>query len=200
MQTENLTREDFIGLLREHIFGCLVFKGKDRARRFNDIMDTARKYGYAGQVRELARDLCEQENEPMLWELPVGLEHLFDDDGELLTDKLTADDIVNCELLYTRVYTLESPAEISAYIMKIKQAAKALGLAGDFEKRIAPYKSEAVRKLKLEARAAHREQTGQTQRDLSDFPYIIEHENEQGDIYYTVSCPLLAEHIRQNCR
>lgn len=131
--------------------------------------------------------------------IPEQYKHLFNDDGELLTDKLTTDDIVNCEQLYTRVYTLESPAEITAYIMKIKQAAKALGLAGDFEKRIAPYKAEALRNLKSNARVAHRKLTGQTARDLRDFPYIIDHENEQGDIYYTVSCPLLAEHIRQNC-
>lgn len=168
----------------------------------SDMMNAVPDWGE--KLQTLARDeavflpdaAAEGKPEP----IPEQYAHLFDADGNLLFDELTEDDFINCENIYSKIYELESPAEINSYIMRLKKAAKRFKLAGDAEERANAYKSDALRTLRAERKAAHREQTGQTQRDLSDFPYIIEHENEQGDLYYTVSCPLLAEHIRQNCR
>jgi P4 family phage/plasmid primase-like protien len=132
--------------------------------------------------------------------IPEQYTHLFDNDGSLLFDALTEDDFIGCENIYSKIYAFDTPAEINSYIMRLKKAAKKFKLAGAVEERASTYKSEALRMLRARRRELRREQTGQNGRDLSDFPYIIEHEAEQGDLYYTVSCPLLAEYIRQNCR
>lgn len=131
--------------------------------------------------------------------IPEQYAHLFDADRNLLFDELTGDDFIECEAIYSKILEFESSAEISTYIMRLKQAAKRFKLAGAVEERASAYKQEALRILRAERKAARREQTGQTERDLKNFPYIKMHETEQGDIYYKVSCPLLAEHIRQNC-
>ena len=199
-------KDDFVFYPQTNSFKCFGAHGDVGGTVIDFLMHT-KGFDKPQAVRYFKEELCgitprttestikRPDPEP----IPEQYAHLFDADRNLLFDELTGDDFINCEAIYSKILELESSAEISTYIMRLKQAAKRFKLAGAVEERASAYKQEALRILRAERKAARREQTGQTERDLKDFPYITERETEQGDIFYTVNCPMLAEHIRQNC-
>ena len=198
-------KDDFVYYPATRSFKCFGASGDVGGTVIDFLMHT-KSLNRAQAIKYLKEDICgirpktAQVPHPKPEPVSEQYRHLFDEDGELLTDKLTADDLISCEAIYSRIYELNSRTKIDGYIMKLGQAAKAFGLAGDVKTRANSYKAQALRLLKEQQKSQHREQTGQTARDLKSFPYIIEHETDSGDLYYTVSCPLLADFIRQNCR
>ena len=63
----------------------------------------------------------------------------FSDDGEVLFENITDDDILNNRLLYEYIYQLFDEIEVQDYTTKLRQIAKKYGLAGDFDNKMKPY-------------------------------------------------------------
>lgn len=74
MRLEGYSREEFEQKMDFSIRHCLVLSGQLRSEWYTTFMNAARSYGMEQQALQLARAICQQEDEPELWELPKDFE------------------------------------------------------------------------------------------------------------------------------
>lgn len=207
-------KDDFVFYPATNTFMCFSANGRVGGTVI-DLIKHTKNFDTKQAIDYFKHDLCgiprRQDNgkplavpqtaPPKAPEIPAEYARLFDDNGSVLFDEVTAEEILNCDALYTMVYSFETEQQMVGYITNLRQCAKGFKLAGDFDRKMETYRKQALENLKERRKVQHRAEREQKHPDIKNtFPYIIEHETEQGDIYYTVSCPLLAEHIRRNCR
>ena len=128
----------------------------------------------------------------------------FSADGDVVFENITGDDILHNKYLYEYICELPDEISVNGYITELRQTAKRFKLTKDFDSKVKPYRSKAVKALKQaekeNRRKAALEKSKSCGRDLAKFPYIKENVHEDDSVTYCVCCPLLSKHIRENCR
>lgn len=119
----------------------------------------------------------------------------------ILAGKLTPQMLLGCDDLYETVFIFDSAVQINNYIIALRQTAKQFKVAKDFDIKMGEYKKQALSRLEQpDYEPCVNSLMQDESKDTSDFPFIVASARKDGRISYTVSCPLLAEHIRSNCR
>lgn len=72
----------------------------------------------------------------------------FDTNGEVIFENVTDNDILQNKFLYEYIFQLVDEVEIQNYISDLRQVAKKYKLAGDFDRKVKPYRSKALKILK----------------------------------------------------
>lgn len=81
-------------------------------------------------------------------DLESNYDKCFDKNGDVIYENVTKDDILYNHFLYEHILQLVDEIEIQNYIFDLRQIAKDHGLAGDFDRKVKPYRSKALKVLK----------------------------------------------------
>ena len=106
--------------------------------------------------------------------------HCFNENGEVVFNNVTEDDILHNEYLYKYVMILSDETEINSYITELKQVAKRYKLTTEFNCKMNTYKRQAVKKL----REAEREKANQAFiKRAESFPEWWDGQNIDEDVF-----------------
>ncbi|MGN0595211.1 MAG: DUF5906 domain-containing protein [Hominimerdicola sp.] len=107
--------------------------------------------------------------------------HCFDEEnGEVIFNNVTEDDILHNEYLYKYVMFFSDETEINSYITELRQVAKGCKLTADFDRKMNAYKRQAVKKL----REAEREKANQAFiKRAESFPEWWDGQNIDEDVF-----------------
>ena len=82
----------------------------------------------------------------------------FSADGDVIFENITGDDILHNKYLYEYICELPDEISVNGYITELRQVAKHFKLTKDFDSKVKPYRSKAVKALKAaEIEKKHKE-------------------------------------------